>query len=129
MKNISILLLLISLSFQSEINSFKKYVYLADDCQDLSFLPNEENMKIIGRFYKDKNNIAWIAHSGSALEFYITGKYAEIILVGDSNIYSKEDLRPRFAIYINDELFLDSLMNDLVNYILNFLKMKKKKKI
>ena len=116
MKNISILLLLISLSFQSEISSFQKYEDDADDCKDLSILPNEENMKIIGRFYQD-NNITWIVHSGSALEFYITGKFAEIILVGDSNIYSDKDLRPRFGIYINDELFLDSLMNELELHI------------
>ena len=116
MKNISSLLLLISLSFQSKISSFQKYEDDADDCKDLSILPNEENMKIIGRFYQD-NNITWIVHSGSALEFYITGKFTEIILVGDSNIYSDKDLRPRFGIYINDELFLDSLMNDLELHI------------
>ena len=69
-------------------------------------------MKIIGRFYQ-KNNITWIVHSGSSLEFYITGNSAEIILVGDSNIYSDINLRPRFGIYLNDKLFLDSLMNDL----------------
>ena len=111
MKNIFILLILIGLSFPSKINSFLKFEDV-EDCKELSFFPNEENVKIIGRFYQD-NNITWIVHSGSALEFYITGNFAEIILVGDSNIYSDKDLRPRFGIYINDELFLDSLMNDL----------------
>ena len=113
MINIFILSILISLSlsFKSKINSFLKFEDV-EDCKELSFLPKEENMKIIGRFYQD-NNITWIVHSGSALEFYITGNFAEIILVGDSNIYSDKDLRPRFGIYINDELFLDSLMSDL----------------
>ena len=55
-------------------------------------------MKIIGCFYQ-KNNITWIVHSGSSLEFYIAGNSAEIILVGDSNIYYDINLRPRFGIY------------------------------
>ena len=39
----------------------------------------------------------------NTLEFYITGNSAEISLVGDSNIYSDINLRPRFGIYINEE--------------------------
>ena len=83
-----------------------------DECKEKSFIPTEKNVKIIGRFYQ-KDDITWIVHSGSSLEFYITGDSAEINLVGDSNIYSDITLRPRFGIYINDKLFLDSLMNFL----------------
>lgn len=111
MKKIFFLLLIITLSFQRQNNFFQK-LGDTDDCKEKSFLPNEENVKIIGRFYQ-KKNITWIVHSGSSLEFYITGNSANIILVGDSNIYSDIDLRPRFGIYINDKLFLDSLMNEL----------------
>ena len=106
-----LLILVFALSLQENKNLFQKFgdTY---DCKEKSFLPNEENVKIIGRFYQ-KNDITWIVHSGSALEFYITGNSAQIILVGDSNIYSDINLRPRFGIYLNDELFLDLLMNDL----------------
>ena len=75
MKNILILLILISLSIQSKPED-------AEDCKELSFLSHEENVKIIGRFYQN-NNITWIVHSGSALEFYIIGNFTEVILVGD----------------------------------------------
>ena len=104
-----LLLILFTLSFQSNIN---EKLEDTDDCKKKSFLPTEENVKIIGRFYQ-KSDITWIVHSGSALEFYITGISANIDIVGDSTIYSDADLRPRFGIYINDKLFLDSLMKDL----------------
>ena len=106
-----LLLILFTLSFQKN-NNFNEKLEDTDDCKKKSFLPIEENIKIIGRFYQ-KNNITWIVHSGSALEFYITGISANIDIVGDSTIYSDADLRPRFAIYINDKLFLDSLIKDL----------------
>jgi len=111
MRVVCFLLILFTLSFQRK-NNFLKILEDTDDCKEKSFLPNEENVKIIGRFYQNKN-ITWIVHSGSSLEFYITGNSAEISLVGDSNIYSDINLRPRFGIYINDKLLLDSLMNDL----------------
>ena len=106
-----LLILLFTLSFQRKNNFFQK-LENTDDCKEKSFLPNEENVKIIGRFYQ-KNDVTWIVHSGSSLEFYITGISAEINLVGDSNIYSNIELRPRFGIYINDELLFDLLMSEL----------------
>ena len=106
-----LLLILFTLSFQKN-NNFNEKLEDTDDCKKKSFLPTEENVKIIGRFYQ-KSDITWIVHSGSALEFYITGISANIDIVGDSTIYSDADLRPRFAIYINDKLFLDSLIKDL----------------
>ena len=111
MRVVCFLLILFTLSFQRK-NNFLKILEDTDDCKEKSFLPNEENVKIIGRFYQNKN-ITWIVHSGSSLEFYIRGNSAEISLVGDSNIYSDINLRQRFGIYINDKLLLDSLMNDL----------------
>ena len=115
MKNIFIYLILFLFIFkfssQKEINSKRKNK-VEENCKEFTFSPIEQNVKIIGRFYQDKN-ITWIVHSGSAIEFYLTGNKAEILLLGDSTIYSDIDLRPRFAIYINEELFLDSLMNEL----------------
>lgn len=111
MKITLFLLILFTLSFQKKDNFFKQ-LEDTDDCKEKSFMPTEKNVKIIGRFYQ-KNNVTWIVHSGSSLEFYITGITAKISLVGDSNIYSDIILRPRFGIYINDKLFLDSLMNEL----------------
>ena len=132
MKNILIVFILISFLFnfsiQKEIN-FNKNHKTEDICKELTFLPIEQNVKIIGRFYQDKN-ITWIVHSGSAIEFYLTGNSAEILIVGDSNIYSDIDLRPRFGIYIDDELFLDSIINEIeLNVVLFKNKEEKKTKI
>ena len=111
-------LILLSLSFQRKSNLLNQKIENIKECKELNFLPTEENVKIIGRYYQN-NDETWIVQSGSALEFYITGKTAEITLVGDSTIYSDITLRPRFAIYINDKLHIDSLMNDLeINIIL-----------
>ena len=83
MKNILIVLILISflfnLSIQKEIN-FNENHKTEDVCKEFTFLPIEQNVKIIGRFYQDKN-ITWIVHSGYAIEFYLTGNSAEILIV------------------------------------------------
>ena len=99
------------LSSHTKINSINRYK-AEDDCKEFTFLPTEKNVKTIGRFYQNKNT-TWIVHSGSAIEFYLKGISAEILILGDSTIYADEDLRPRFAIYIDDELFLDSIINEL----------------
>ena len=112
MKN---LFLLISFHFilsNNIKNIFFTKIKSKDDCKELNYLPIEQNVKITGRFYQNQN-ITWIVHSGSSIEFYVIGNSVEITLVGDSSIYSEIDLRPRFGIYINDKLFLDSTINEL----------------
>ena len=111
MKIVYFLLILFTLSFQRKSNFFKK-LEDTDDCKEKIFFTKWRKCENYWPFYQNKN-ITWIVHSGSSLEFYITGNSAEISLVGDSNIYSDINLRPRFGIYINDKLLLDSLMNDL----------------
>jgi len=81
-------------------------------CQDYTFLPIEENVKIIGRYYQNKG-ATWIIYSGSALEFYASGNYLEFNLLGDNNIYQEEQYRPRYAIYIDDKLLIDTKMSSL----------------
>ena len=112
-------LILLSLSFQRKSNLLNQKIENIKECKELVYLPTEENVKIIGRYYQN-NDETWIIQSGSALEFYITGISAEITLVGDSTIYSDITLRPRFAVYINDNLQIDSLMNDLETNIILF---------
>ena len=81
-------------------------------CPHYSFLSTNDNVKIIGRYYQNKD-ITWIIHSGSAIEFYAFGNFVEITLVGDENIYQEEDQRPRYGIYLDDILLIDTKMNDL----------------
>lgn len=78
----------------------------------ISFIPEFPNVKNIGRFFIE-NGITYLAQSGSALEFYLTAKYAELILAGDGlSIYHEDYEKPRYAIYINDKLLLDSTMSE-----------------
>lgn len=90
----------------------KLLAFATDDCKEKSFLSNEQNVKFSGRVYQ-KDDITWLVQSGSSVEFYITGSNIEILLVGDSSIYADADFRPRFAIFIDDVLFLDSTLKEL----------------
>lgn len=81
-------------------------------CQDYTFLPTKENVKFIGRYYQNEY-ATWIVQGGSALEFYASGNSLEFNLVGDENIYQEEDYRPRYAIYIDDQLLLDTKISSL----------------
>lgn len=82
-----------------------------ESCQDYSFLATSENVKIIGRYYQNED-ITWITYSGSAVEFYALGNYAELVIAGDDNILAEKDYRPRYAIYLDDKLLVDTKMND-----------------
>ena len=102
--------ILISLLF---IISSKEYIENINvECVEKTFLPNEENVKITGRFLQ-KDDITWLIQSGSSIEFYITAYSAEIYFVGDSSINQIPSLRPRFVIYINDKLYFDYTVNEL----------------
>ena len=92
----------------------------AESCEDLSFEPTSRNVKIIGRYYQAEG-ITSIVHSGSAVEFYITGLSAEVVLAGGNSIYNDEKYRPRFGVYVDDEIILDTLMNEL-EYKVNLFK-------
>ena len=78
-------------SSEMKINHFRR-LRGTDDCKVIKYLPNEKNVKIIGRFYQEKD-ITWIVHSGSAIEFYVKGNSVNILLVGDSSIYADADLK------------------------------------
>ena len=83
-----------------------------DSCKDFTFTPTKENVKIIGRYYQEKD-ITWIVQSGSALEFYLTGKSAEVVLAGGNSIYNDANYRPRFGVYVDDEIIEDTTMSEL----------------
>lgn len=83
-----------------EINKYNQFI----------LKPVFPNVKNIGRFFI-KDEITYLAQSGSALEFYLTAKSAEIILSGDgTSIYHEEYEKPRYAIYVNEKLLIDSTM-------------------
>lgn len=78
-----------------------------------------ENVKLIGR-YLVKDGITWLLQSGSAAEFTVTGKSAELVLSGNIGIDAGFDLRPRYEVYVNDELLTDEKIESVGKRILLF---------
>ena len=107
-------LFFIYIIFINSLFTFSKKIQILDseDCKEKTFLANEDNVKLIGR-YIIKDDITWLVQSGSAIEFNLKAKNAELILIGDNNvIYQAADQRPRYAISINDEIVLDTTIGE-----------------
>lgn len=73
--------------------------------------PTEDNIKAIGRTYYE-NEVRYLSHSGSGIEFAFKGDYAEITVVGDAIEYQSSNHYSRFAIYKNGELIIDDTVNE-----------------
>ncbi len=71
----------------------------------------ESNTKYIGRNIYDDDKITWLVHSGSAVEFTVNAKSAEITINGDGHTESDEKYRPRYAVIVDDEIILDELLS------------------
>ena len=92
-------------SSEEELNEINKY-------KQLTLKPEYPNVKNIGRFFI-RDDITYLAQSGSALEFYLFAKSAEIILAGDgSTIYHEDYEKVRYAIYVNEKLLIDTTMSE-----------------
>ncbi len=70
----------------------------------------DSNTKYIGRNIYDDNKITWLVQSGSAVEFTVNAKSAEITINGDGHTESDEKYRPRYAVIVDDEIILDELL-------------------
>lgn len=68
-------------------------------------------VKLMGRTLR-KNDITWLVMSGSAAEFTVTGTSASVTLAGDAGIDAKPDFRPRYAVYVDEELLLDTTLGE-----------------
>ena len=76
----------------------------------ISFKPIDSKVKTIGRTCLDENQVRWLGLSGSGIEFLVLDNSFSIELVADS-MYKSEPHRARFAIYIDDKLYVDQVMN------------------
>lgn len=74
--------------------------------------PTESNLRTIGRTAW-LNDTLWMVHSGSGAEFTFQGTTASITLQGDSTVLGNGENQAHFAIYVNDELVVDDMMNKL----------------
>ncbi len=75
-----------------------------------SYAATSSYVKLQGRYSID-NDVTWLAQSGSATEFIVTANSAEIELAGNIGINSGADYRPRYAIYVDDELLTDTTLS------------------
>lgn len=73
------------------------------------YAATDKNVKLVGRTMRS-NDITWLIHSGSAVEFTVTGKSANITLAGDSSINNDEDYRSRYAVIVDGEIIEDAVM-------------------
>ena len=80
--------------------------------QEYIILPKPEYVRFIGR-YAIKDDIVWLTQSGSGIEFYLNSTYREVIITGEENILTQtSEQRPRYAVFINDELDYVSMIWD-----------------
>ena len=75
-----------------------------------------ENVRIIGRTYA-ADGATWLAQSGSAVEFAVSGTHVELELLADEHAERKEELRPRFAVLVDGEVIVDETMGERVRAI------------
>ena len=70
----------------------------------------EDYVRYTGRCMYDENGIAWLVQSGSAADFIISGRSAEITVNGDWGVSNGADQMPRYAVIVDGELILDELL-------------------
>ncbi len=76
-----------------------------------SFSATEDNVKYTGRNYYD-GKTAWLVQSGSAVEFTVSAKSAEVTIDGDYSINNDEKYRPRYAVIVDGKIILDEIMSE-----------------
>ena len=76
------------------------------------FKATEENVKFTGRNYTDENDVTWLVQSGSAVEFTVNAKSAEVTITADSGINNEEKYRPRYAVIVDGEIIRDCIVSE-----------------
>ncbi len=71
----------------------------------------EANVKYTGRNYYD-GKTAWLVQSGSAVEFTVNAKSAEVTINCDYSVNNDEKYRPRYAVIVDGEIILDEVISE-----------------
>ncbi|MGN0506891.1 MAG: GDSL-type esterase/lipase family protein [Lachnospiraceae bacterium] len=77
-----------------------------------TFLPTEEYVRTIGRTQMQEDTL-WLVHSGTGVEFSVTGRKISISFRADSSCLGNADGKARIAIYVNGERVADEMINKL----------------
>lgn len=104
MKNLkkSILVLIISLSAAAGLFAANA---------EKSFLPNEENVKFLGRSYYDKD-VLWMCFSSTGAAFNVDAKRLDVQIAGDSAANFRKDngSAARIVVFVNGERKVDEMI-------------------
>lgn len=68
-----------------------------------------DKVKLLGRTCM-VNDTLWFSHSGTGVEFHFRGRQCAFVLCSDS-LYNEETHQARFAVYVNDGLVTDDVMD------------------
>ena len=79
--------------------------------QKILFKPIDSKVRSIGRTCLDANYTRWLGLSGSGVEFVVSKGSVSVSLVADS-MYVSEPHRARFAVYVNDKLIVDRVLDE-----------------
>lgn len=69
------------------------------------------NVKLLGRTYF-KNNVLWLAFSGTGVDFDYTGKDLDITVVGDIAAFGAAENQARVAVYVDGERVIDQMIDE-----------------
>lgn len=87
----------------------KRSLLFSGEVRTQSVPITSENAKLQSRTV-EQDGILWLVQSGAAAEFSVSGKSAVLTLEGSSGIQNEADYRPRYAVYVDDELLCDVVM-------------------
>ncbi len=82
------------------------------ELKERTFPASEEYVKLTGRT-AENNDIRWLIHSASKVEFRFRGTGASIVVRGDASINSSQSTHARFAVYVNGERTMDHMVNKM----------------
>lgn len=85
--------------------------YVPGELQERTCKADEEHVKVMGRTFTDANGSRWLNNLCSGVEFSFTGTKASIDVQAVSN--ENKDHLGRIAIYVNDKLVVDDLIDKL----------------
>lgn len=86
-------------------------VYVEGELKDRTCKADEQHVKVMGRTYTDANGSRWLNSLCSGVEFSFTGTKASIDLQAVAN--ENQSHLGRIAIYVNEELVVDDMIEDL----------------
>lgn len=85
--------------------------YVAGALEERSCKADASHVKVLGRTYEDANGSRWLNNLCSGVEFTFTGTKASIDVQAVSN--ETQSHLGRIAIYVNDELVVDDMIDEL----------------